>query len=237
MSPSPPQPSPAAIFLDAAGTLFHLAEPVGATYARIANHHGVMADGPALERAFRATWNALPSPLHPEDSPPQDDDRSWWHTLVRQAFHQVLGQEVPPGKFDPMFAELYGHFARADAWRLFADTLPALDLLGQHGRLFVLSNFDRRLHSILRGLGILDRFEGVILSSEIGASKPHPRIFAPALHAAGVSPAQCLHIGDDARCDEAGARAAGMHAALIDRPAVTLLTIAESVAPGQFPLA
>lgn len=255
MPPSDPCPPIRAIFLDAAGTLFHLREPVGDAYARIAAKHGLTAEPRALEKAFRAAWKALPSPVHPEGEPPADDDRAWWREVVRQTFAQVAASphardavdnddDDDDAVFERMFAEMYAHFASANAWQLYADTLPALELLrahvskGKRLRLIVLSNFDRRLHPILQGLGIAPFFERVLLSSEVGASKPHARMFRAALAAAADVPAdQCLHIGDDARCDFQGARAAGMHAALVTRPEVTLLTLAENVLRNEFPLA
>lgn len=233
-------PSLRAIFLDAAGTLIHLREPVGETYARIAAAHGVHADPQSLEKAFRTAWKALPSPLHAQESPPEDDDRSWWRTLVAKTFETAVQQHLKEDDtFEHMFTAMYEHFANAHAWQLYEDTLPALRHLKAHDsiRLFVLSNFDRRLHSILNGLGVAHFFDGVILSSEVGASKPHLRMFAAALHAAAAPASWCLHIGDDARCDHDGATAAGMHAMLVDRPEVTLLTIAEKVAQGHFLLA
>jgi putative hydrolase of the HAD superfamily len=141
--------------------------------------------------------------------------------------------------FEEMFTAMYEHFANADAWQLYADTLPALETLRAHAglQLFVLSNFDRRLHSILSGLGIAHFFDGVILSSEVGASKPHIRMFTAALHAAAVPASSCLHIGDDVQHVHDGATAAGMHAMLVNRPDVTLLTVAEKVTQGHFPLA
>lgn len=250
------RPALRVIFFDAAGTLFHLREPVGDTYARIAAKHGVTADPRALEKAFRTAWKALPSPLHPEGMPPADDDRSWWREVVWLTFVQATASRDASGAvddgvdvFEPMFAEMYEHFANAEAWQLHEDTLPALEKLREHAsghgqpdgaplRLFVLSNFDCRLHPILEGLGIASFFEQVLLSSEVGASKPHARMFDAALAAAGNVPAsQCLHIGDDEHCDFAGAQTAGMQAALVTRPEVTLLTLAEKALQGEFPLA
>ncbi|QIF03061.1 HAD-IA family hydrolase [Roseimicrobium sp. ORNL1] len=250
-----------ALFFDAAGTLFHLSEPVGDTYARIAAKHGVTAEPRALENAFRTAWKTLPSPVHPEGTPPADDDRSWWREVVWLTFVQVTASRDASGAvddgadaaavFEPMFAEMYAHFANAEAWQLYEDTIPALEKLREHAsshgppegappplRLFVLSNFDRRLHPILEGLGIAHFFEKVLLSSEVGTSKPHPRMFLAALATAADAPAsQCLHIGDDEHCDFAGAQTAGMHAALVSRPEVTLLTLAEKVLQNEFPLA
>ncbi len=282
-------PCLSAIFLDAAGTLIHLREPVGTSYARVALRHGVQVEGPALERAFRQQWKLLPTPVHPDGQPPADDDRAWWRTLVLRTFQSALEasarpeaenqvqsqtaatlqhsgtrpepdpahphhqtaalQEQPassfkphapslpmpsPETFDALFADLYEHFAQPHAWALYPDVLPALDQLRAHAPLHILSNFDRRLHRVLSGHHILEKFDSVILSSEVGASKPHPRIFRAALTAAGSPPpATCLHVGDDPRLDHQGALTAGLQAVLVNRPQTTLLTIAAELAAGR----
>lgn len=222
------------VFLDAAGTLFELAEPVGVTYARIAAAHGVVVEAAAVDHAFRCTWKELPTPVHPENAPPQDDDRAWWEELVRGTFEKVLGEAVETRWFGELFASLYAHFAQGRAWRLFDDVPPAIEAMHGKVRMFVVSNFDRRLHAILRGLGIAEFFEAVILSSEVGASKPHARIFQSALRAAGVAPQHCLHAGDEEKADVLGAQAAGLPAMWIRRPEVTLLDVAAKVLPGTF---
>jgi putative hydrolase of the HAD superfamily len=53
------------------------------------------------------------------------------------------------------------------------------------------------------------------ISDEVGTAKPDPAIFLLASTAVGVSPEQCLFIGDREREDQAGALAAGMHARLV----------------------
>ncbi|HSJ03649.1 MAG: HAD-IA family hydrolase [Verrucomicrobium sp.] len=226
------------VFFDAAGTLFHLREPVGVTYARIAAHHEIKVEPDLVEKGFRHAWRSTPPNVHPVDNIPDDDDAAWWRELVGKTFeHAVTGPQVSPTPplsppvLDALFQDLYSHFARPEPWVLFDDTRPALEMLKETCplRLFVLSNFDRRLHAILEGLGLAHYFESVILSSEVGASKPHPRIFATALELAGASAQHCLHIGDDPRCDLQGAETAGMQARLIDRPAVTLLTLAQEI--------
>jgi putative hydrolase of the HAD superfamily len=220
------------IFFDAAGTLIKLAEPVGEVYARLAGNRGVVVQADALQTAFQETWRATAPPAHPEGKPPEDDDRSWWRAVVRRTFDQALSQPLPDSEFGTLFDDLYGHFARADAWRLFDDVLPALDVLGAHFELHVLSNFDRRLHGILAGLGIADRFRSVTLSSVVGASKPSPRVFAWALTAARGEAASSLHVGDEMRADVLGATAAGFYAWQVKRPGATLLELAEKL-PAQ----
>lgn len=221
------------IFLDAAGTLFELAEPVGVTYARISRQHGLTVEPAALDHAFRCSWKELPAPVHPEGHPPADDDRSWWYELVDHSFEKVLGERLAPEVLQPLFTELYDHFAQAHAWSLFPDVLPALDALRGKVRFLAVSNFDGRLRPILSGLGLAPYFEKVIVSSEVGASKPHRRVFDAARQAANVAPERCLHIGDEEKADLLGAQAAGIPAMLVKRPEVTLLTIAELVLAKQ----
>src|SRR5687767_1938539 len=119
------------VFLDAAGTLFEVAEPVGVTYARLAAKHGVHTEAAAMDHAFRCTWKELDPPLHPAGHPPADDDRSWWRDLVERSFEKVLDEPIGPHRFEPIFAEFYDHFARAHAWHLYDDVPEALDAL--HG--------------------------------------------------------------------------------------------------------
>ncbi|HEY2573581.1 MAG TPA: HAD-IA family hydrolase [Verrucomicrobiaceae bacterium] len=223
-----------AIFFDAAGTLFSLQEPVGQTYARIGLRHGVKADAAKLETTFRAAWRDLPAPLHPDNQPPADDDRGWWRELVRRTF-AAESSGMDPSPSESLFADLYDHFAQAPAWRLHEDIPVNLRRLSGRFRLFVLSNFDCRLRTILAGLKISDCFERVILSSEVGASKPHPRMFQAALAGCGLPAGACLHVGDDPRADVAGAIAAGLWSFQIQRPAVTLDTLLEKIESDDFP--
>jgi putative hydrolase of the HAD superfamily len=223
--------SPEVLFLDAAGTLFELAEPVGVTYARLAARHGVNVEAAAMDHAFRCTWKELAPPLHPVGKPPADDDRSWWSELVHLSFEKVLDESPDPEHFETLFGVLYDHFAQARAWHLHDDVVPVLEALHGRVRLFVLSNFDGRLRSILQGLGIAPFFERVIVSSEVGAGKPHPRMFEAALQAAGVEPHRCFHAGDEEKADVLGPQAVGIPAMRIKRPDITLFDVVGKVCP------
>lgn len=206
------------LFFDAAGTLIRPVEPVGAVYARLGERHGLVAGAEAMNAAFRAAWKATLSPLHPEDKPPVDDDRAWWRQVAARSFEIALGKAVPDEVMEPLFAELYAHYALPEAWHVFDDVRPVLEDLAVDHALHVLSNFDRRLLAILDGHGLRPFFGEIILSSEVGASKPHARMFTAALRAAQAEPAECLHVGDEPTADAAGATAAGMRCFIIDRP-------------------
>lgn len=223
-----------ALTFDAAGTLIRVAEPVGRTYAAFAARHGLQTAPDEVMRAFREIWKALSPPLYPVKEPPLDDDRGWWRLLVGNVFCKVLEEPPPESVLDALFADLYRHYARPDAWAVFEDVLPALDDLSRDHRLLVLSNFDRRLRGILQEHDLSRFFEKIIISSEVGASKPHPRMFHVAFEALGCKPEHCLHIGDDEKCDLEGARSCGMGAFLVKRPENGLAVLVQKVRSGTY---
>ncbi len=67
------------------------------------------------------------------------------------------------------------------------------------------------LHRDLEQMGIAQRLDVAVFSSEVGWRKPHPAIFERALEAVGVEPGQTLFVGDTLATDIAGASALGMH--------------------------
>jgi putative hydrolase of the HAD superfamily len=81
----------------------------------------------------------------------------------------------------------------------------------------VVSNWDVSLRAVLDETGLARMLDGLVISAEVGASKPDPAIFAHALAVAGVAAGEALHVGDTAAADLAGARAAGIRALHLDR--------------------
>ena len=67
------------------------------------------------------------------------------------------------------------------------------------------------LHRDLDRLGVAERLDFAVFSSEAGVRKPHPAIFERALDALGVAADRTLFVGDSLAADIAGARALGMH--------------------------
>lgn len=223
------------ISFDAAGTLIQVREPVAVTYAQAARRHGIEMEVPALKSAFRTVWTRLPPPFWPEGQASADDDRSWWRQLVHEVCLEASGTALPSALLDPLFDDLYAHYENAEAWTVFDDVPQALEALSQDHDLGVLSNFDRRLRSILRGHGLDRFFDHIILSSEVGAAKPHERMFATAERLFHVTPDQCLHVGDDLLCDIEGAAAQGWRAFHVERPGSDLKILVEKVRLNHIP--
>ena len=103
-------------------------------------------------------------------------------------------------------------------FRAYADVLPALGELRERGiTLVVASNWDCSLPDWLGPAGITDLVDGVVTSAEVGAPKPHPRVFERALAIAAAAPSEALHVGDKVDNDVEGAAAAGVRAVLVQR--------------------
>ncbi len=219
---------PKVIFFDAAGTLMFLPRPVGAHYADVAASCGLRLDPAALDRAFHQAWKAMPPrAITPDGRPQPDDDKGWWRELVRLVFHGepssgvegVLTEAQRSFDFESYFDVVYDHFARPGVWQAYPEAARVLAELRARGiRLGVISNFDRRLFSNLEDIGISAYFDHVTISSEVGADKPHGRIFERALATFAVDAAEALHVGDDPVRDWAGAEAAGLGVFRLERP-------------------
>jgi|GEM_PF-2128340 len=71
--------------------------------------------------------------------------------------------------------------------------------------------------SILKQLGMEDHFQKVIISSEVGFSKPHPQLFLSACQEMNVRPDEVVFIGDREDRDIAGASGVGMKTVLVGK--------------------
>jgi putative hydrolase of the HAD superfamily len=82
---------------------------------------------------------------------------------------------------------------------------------------YVVSNWDVLLVEVLKDLGWMRYFDGVIASGVVGVEKPDPRIFEEALRVSGVASERAIHVGNDPISDIRGAAEAGIDTVLVDR--------------------
>jgi putative hydrolase of the HAD superfamily len=106
------------------------------------------------------------------------------------------------------------HLAWDPARILAAHTHPLLESLRAQGlKLGLVSNaFDPGwlLHRDLQQMGLEERLDFSVFSSELGVRKPHPAIFRRALEALDVEPERALFVGDRLYEDVRGAAELGM---------------------------
>ena len=80
----------------------------------------------------------------------------------------------------------------------------------------MISNADGKIDAVLRRCGIVDCFQSITDSGNIGHEKPHPAIFEAALREMKADAGDSLYVGDVYSVDYMGARQAGMQAVLFD---------------------
>ncbi|KIX19490.1 MULTISPECIES: HAD-IA family hydrolase [unclassified Paracoccus (in: a-proteobacteria)] len=125
---------------------------------------------------------------------------------------------LPPGAEDEDFDSLLSHYGAAIAvhTRLYPGVEAALDRLAADGhRLAVCTNKPEALaETLLRELGIRDRFGAMIGADTLPVRKPDPRPYQAAVEGAGGTVAQSFLVGDT-ETDRKTAAAAGVRVALV----------------------
>ena len=205
-----------AVSFHAAGTLFDPARPVGELYGMVADRHGVHTDPAELDGRFRRAFASAPPLAFPGAASGElrAREKAWWRAVVARVFDGIRFAD-----FDAYFEDLFAFFATAAAWRLDTDAFSLLgELRGRGLQILIVSNFDARVRAVMDALGLAPLVDQVTLSSEAGAAKPDPAIFAAALAAARMGPAEVLHVGDTVREDLEGGRAAGICVLLVGGP-------------------
>ena len=195
----------AAITFDVGGTLIEPWPSVGHAYGKVAAHHGVEVEPEEITARFVEAWRQRGD---------FEYTKAGWAALVDATF-AGLTTTLPSQSF---FDELYYDFGTPKPWRIFDDVLPTIAALREHGtRLAVISNWDDRLCPLLESLELASAFEVILVSAEVGYTKPAPEIFQAAAVALQLPPVQILHVGDSENEDHHGAQAAGLQSRWVCR--------------------
>jgi putative hydrolase of the HAD superfamily len=131
--------------------------------------------------------------------------------LVRR----LLGEEGIEVADEELDAFLEAEHAAWQPARMLASTTHALlEALRDRGlKVGLVSNAldpPHLLHRDLEQMGVAQRLDAAVFSSEVGFRKPHPAIFERALGLLQVEAAHALFVGDSLVNDVAGASALGM---------------------------
>lgn len=135
------------------------------------------------------------------------------NALRRESFRRVLvAYEIAADALDDVHDRYY--LARDQAMTVFPEVESALIALRDRGlTLVAASNGNVQLDA----LGLAGYFAGAHYAEHLGVRKPDPDFFARAVERAGASAAASLAVGDRLDNDYTPARAAGLHAVLVDR--------------------
>ena len=127
-------------------------------------------------------------------------DRAAWLDEAHRTLEAAAGRELP---------RLHQHWR--DRQHLIAPNIDLIRRLRTTYKTAVLSNADSTLAYALReSHGIADLFDDVVVSADVGMTKPDERIYALSARRLGLAAGECVFI-DDLPANVEGARAAGMH--------------------------
>jgi len=174
----------------------------------LSRHHPVTADQVDLaydvvDAAFRKVWH--------------DHHLTW---TVRQRLIVLLeGFRLPlPEDEVAKLIQLHEDMELTVRPQLVPGVKEALEELGGRYKLAVVSDAifspGRALRELLRGENLLNFFDALVFSDEVGCSKPDRRVFDKAAGELGLPVAGLVHVGDRDHNDIKGAQAAGARAIL-----------------------
>ena len=127
-----------------------------------------------------------------------------------KGFCMRLGVDLPQSELRPFVETII------DVWHsgmyLDPDAVPLLEALRGRFKVGLITNWDHgpRMHRLVNQLGLRSLLDDIVVSDDVGVSKPDPRIFRLALSRLGVPASSAVYVGDmdlDARgCLDAGMR-------------------------------
>jgi HAD superfamily hydrolase (TIGR01509 family) len=205
------------LFLDAGNTLVSIDFP---WVAEVLAERGLAIDPDTLMRAEAAARPTLSHWLGGERSTETEETFRFYvrNVLGRLGPAASRGEEAVAALADELIPVLR---RRGEAHRLWRHVLPGVpEALGRFRemglQLVVVSNSDGSAERGLEAAGLRGFFDLVFDSAVVGFEKPDPRFFEHALERAGAAPERVVHVGDLYHADVTGARAAGVHAVLLD---------------------
>lgn len=208
-------PVPRALLLDLDGTLVDnsgVASAVQQTCRMLSDSHGLDQD--VLGAANLAVFGSYFSAVEPDWALGRLSGAMVAQEVWRRTLHEVGCDD---GQIVRFAAETFSEASR-NAIRIYDDALDMMQGLPGSARVCVVTNgaADSQWEK-LRVIGMVDRFDAVVISAEIGIAKPDPAIFAEALRRLDVDSSSAWHVGDSLTTDVAGANAAGLTSVWLNR--------------------
>lgn len=137
------------------------------------------------------------------------EDESWEFAVRRNYFLDLakrLSWTLTDREADSLARDMTENDARYD---LYDDTRQGLTLLSEKYPLCLLSDAMPSLRRILENAGLMELFDAAVLSCEVGATKPNPRMYAAAMAKLDADPATAIFV-DDRLDNLEGAEACGI---------------------------
>lgn len=213
------------ITFDCTNTLLYFKRPPSEIYLNTAvdmGHKREDFDLKVITSSFRKNFKMMQTNF-PNFGKNSMRYRSWWTKLVVDVLTDASKKKVDPRDFKSIADVLIDKYETQECWSKFSCADDLIQALKNDGKTVgVISNFDQRLHELLKNMGLYYNFDFVITSYEADAEKPDRKIFQCALDKAlGINmnmiyPNESLHIGNEIDKDYQGALEAGWSAILLN---------------------
>lgn len=197
------------VVFDVVGTLVEPWPRVSRAYAEAGRRHGVELVEEVIASRFATAWRrqeGIDAAAAPAFATSRTREIERWRGIVEDVF---AGSPASGA----IFADLWDHFARPEAWRPLPEGMQLVDdVKREGGEVALASNFDERLFEIARVVEPLTQADHVFASSELGWRKPAAEFFREVERRLGRRPEELVLVGDDPVLDIAAARRAGWEA-------------------------
>jgi len=136
------------------------------------------------------------------------NDEISFHQQRRNRLKDIFRKDFTNSEAERIFSVYLKYYE--ENWTLFDDVIPCLNMLKSY-KLGIISNGDKdQQRQKLRELNIIERFDTVIISSDIGIRKPNPEVFWYGCKTANENLAKCYYVGDSLYTDAKAATRAGL---------------------------
>lgn len=211
------------VTFDVIGTLLNFRTPPPTFYSEAASLFGIKAKASDIASIFRLEFEKISS-RHPNFGQQTGIGwKKWWTQLVVDVLEKATNNQYTRNKYDSVAEYLITAYKDGEQYNITDGAEDLLSYLQQTNTVVgIISNYDERLHSVLKSLNLTKCFDFVLTSYEAGIEKPSPKIFEKALTLAkninsDISPTFALHIGDKIETDYIGATKAGWQSALLKK--------------------
>lgn len=179
--------APAAVLFDFGGVVWNMRPDVA---REVAGAHGLPADALFTTLYRRPAW---------KDLEVGRGEREAWLADAHAALEELAGRPLPA---------LHAEWRRQQGPII--ENVALIGALRPPYRVGILSNNDLTLRTRLAdGLGIIDLFDDIVCSAEVGCAKPGSEIYRLAAERIGVPPTGCVFV-DDSEANVRAAEAVGM---------------------------
>ena len=164
-----------------------------------------------VEQAEGPVWESLRTHISENINYPTEEKLAGFRRENARGVADSLGLDAPAEVLDEVMERriLYNPYPESE--------VVMEELIGMDLPLYVVSNWDVALETVLDEIGWTGYMSGIVASAKVGSEKPDGTIFEEALRVADVPRNRVVHVGNDPISDIRGAAAAGIDAVLVDR--------------------